>query len=337
MAEAFIDGPPNDGAPFYRAAMLLGRPGEGYQPLYDPAQPELVFNDALSAEIGSTFVYPLQVLPDRRVRLHASLRGTDPLVPTVTDTLLWTFDPATGQATPLLALNQTLPGLAPDESIVAISRDTHVFEDQSLLIRVETTDSIGARGFATLMIATDDTITVMYGGDQTASISGINASSLDLGSLQIYQFDHQRRYITANGQLFWRGSVREPDGTLHWALMHTDEAGDIHALAVRGETYDFDPDNPGGEAAISHFEIWDVNTNGQALVEIHPDRDAEGVGSVFAFIDIAAPTCPVDVNDDGLVNPADFNAWVLAFNAQSPACDQNGDGLCNPADFNAWV
>ncbi|MEO1535222.1 MAG: GC-type dockerin domain-anchored protein [Planctomycetota bacterium] len=47
--------------------------------------------------------------------------------------------------------------------------------------------------------------------------------------------------------------------------------------------------------------------------------------------------CPADTNGDGLVNPADFNAWVIAFNTQSPACDQNADGLCNPADFNAWV
>ncbi|MEO1534131.1 MAG: GC-type dockerin domain-anchored protein [Planctomycetota bacterium] len=335
MAGAVIEGTPVNDPPIYRSALLIGRPGEGYQPLYDPAQSELVFNDALSAEMGSTFVYPLQLLPDGRVRLHASLRSTDPLVPTVTDTLLWTFDPATGQATPLLALNQTLPGLAPDESIVAINRNTHVFEDESLLIRVETTDSIGARGFATLRIATDDTITVMYGGNQTASISGINASSLDLGSLEMYP--QPQRYITANDQLLWRGSVREPDGTLYWALMHTDEAGDIHALAVRGDMFDFDPNNPGGEAGISQFEIWDVNTNGQALVEIHPDPDAEGVGSVFVFVDIAAPSCAVDVNDDGLVNPADFNAWVLAFNAQTSACDQNGDGLCNPADFNAWV
>ncbi|MEO0629465.1 MAG: cytochrome c peroxidase [Planctomycetota bacterium] len=50
-----------------------------------------------------------------------------------------------------------------------------------------------------------------------------------------------------------------------------------------------------------------------------------------------AESCPADTNGDGAVSPADFNAWVQAFNAQSPACDQNGDGLCNPADFNSWV
>ena len=51
----------------------------------------------------------------------------------------------------------------------------------------------------------------------------------------------------------------------------------------------------------------------------------------------AAVACPADTNGDGAVTPADFNAWILAFNNQLPACDQNGDGQCTPADFNAWI
>ncbi len=50
----------------------------------------------------------------------------------------------------------------------------------------------------------------------------------------------------------------------------------------------------------------------------------------------AAP-CVGDTNGDGALTPSDFNAWIIAFNTQSPACDQNGDGLCTPADFNAWI
>ena len=49
------------------------------------------------------------------------------------------------------------------------------------------------------------------------------------------------------------------------------------------------------------------------------------------------PDCPADVNGDGVVSPADFNAWINAFNSNAPECDQNGDGLCTPADFNAWI
>ncbi|MEO1535473.1 MAG: VCBS repeat-containing protein, partial [Planctomycetota bacterium] len=46
--------------------------------------------------------------------------------------------------------------------------------------------------------------------------------------------------------------------------------------------------------------------------------------------------CPADVNADGVVDPADFSAWILAFNLELPECDQNGDGLCDPSDFTAW-
>jgi hypothetical protein len=51
------------------------------------------------------------------------------------------------------------------------------------------------------------------------------------------------------------------------------------------------------------------------------------------------PVCtnPADVNGDNAVTPADFSAWVTAYNAGGPGCDQNGDGLCLPADFSAWV
>ncbi|MCA9272164.1 MAG: hypothetical protein KDA31_03875 [Phycisphaerales bacterium] len=48
-------------------------------------------------------------------------------------------------------------------------------------------------------------------------------------------------------------------------------------------------------------------------------------------------TCVADTNGDGILSPADFSAWVAAFNAMSPACDQNADGVCSPADFSAWV
>lgn len=53
---------------------------------------------------------------------------------------------------------------------------------------------------------------------------------------------------------------------------------------------------------------------------------------------LAANPCTLaDVNDDGVVTPADFSAWVAAFNTMMPGCDQNGDSLCTPADFSAWV
>ena len=61
------------------------------------------------------------------------------------------------------------------------------------------------------------------------------------------------------------------------------------------------------------------------------------------FVEVAlgvgedATPCPADTNGDGSLTPADFSAWIAAFNAQSPACDQNGDNACTPADFSAWI
>lgn len=63
----------------------------------------------------------------------------------------------------------------------------------------------------------------------------------------------------------------------------------------------------------------------------HPGVAFEVLGEILT------PVCLVDVNGDGLLSPADFNAWILAFNAADPAADQNGDGLVTPSDFNAWI
>lgn len=64
-----------------------------------------------------------------------------------------------------------------------------------------------------------------------------------------------------------------------------------------------------------------------------------GVPGALAFRLESAGTepCAADTNGDGSVTPADYNGWILAYNAGSAACDQNGDGQCTPADYNAWI
>ncbi|MEO0630702.1 MAG: lamin tail domain-containing protein, partial [Planctomycetota bacterium] len=52
--------------------------------------------------------------------------------------------------------------------------------------------------------------------------------------------------------------------------------------------------------------------------------------------DPVLPLC-ADQNRDGLVNPGDFNAWVLNFNGGDLIADTNQDGELTPADFNTWV
>ena len=66
----------------------------------------------------------------------------------------------------------------------------------------------------------------------------------------------------------------------------------------------------------------------------YTDTVEMGRGYVFTAPDL---DCPADVNGDGTLTPADFSAWVAAFNTQSPQCDQNSDSMCSPSDFSAWV
>ncbi|MEO1583373.1 MAG: GC-type dockerin domain-anchored protein [Planctomycetota bacterium] len=47
--------------------------------------------------------------------------------------------------------------------------------------------------------------------------------------------------------------------------------------------------------------------------------------------------CRADVNLDGLLSPADFTAWIAAFNTRDSVADQNLDGLVSPADFSSWI
>lgn len=53
--------------------------------------------------------------------------------------------------------------------------------------------------------------------------------------------------------------------------------------------------------------------------------------------EIAPPPCLADVNEDGALTPADFTAWISAYNTGDSRADQNEDGLLTPADFTAWI
>ncbi len=60
-------------------------------------------------------------------------------------------------------------------------------------------------------------------------------------------------------------------------------------------------------------------------------------GNITGFVMVPVADCAADTNGDGMLTPADFTAWIAAFNAMGPECDQNGDSACTPADFTAWI
>ncbi|RNC80335.1 MAG: hypothetical protein ED559_00515 [Phycisphaera sp.] len=84
--------------------------------------------------------------------------------------------------------------------------------------------------------------------------------------------------------------------------------------------------------------VFRVDANGD-LSQIGPIYDT-GVPRPEGDLIVWAPEsadCPADTNGDGTLTPADFTAWINAFNNNLPECDQNGDGSCTPTDFTAWI
>ncbi len=106
------------------------------------------------------------------------------------------------------------------------------------------------------------------------------------------------------------------------------------------ELYRFNlgPDGIGGGYLVETLWRFEVPADGTVVIGFESDGESMSLDSVVVdTFSEEGSSCLADVNGDGSVTPADFSAWVAAFNAQSAGCDQNGDGACSPADFSAWV
>lgn len=58
---------------------------------------------------------------------------------------------------------------------------------------------------------------------------------------------------------------------------------------------------------------------------------------VDLVLPLAEPACPIDFNDDGLLDFFDVSAFLQLFNAQDPAADLNDDGLLDFFDVSAFL
>ena len=113
-------------------------------------------------------------------------------------------------------------------------------------------------------------------------------------------------------------------------------ANAVQVLRSNGDgTFQPGEDFPVG-ARPRHFTFGDLDGNGTADLVAANGATAGSVTVLLGACEASQP-CVADTNGDGSLTPADFTAWVAAFNAQSAACDQNGDSSCTPADFTAWV
>ncbi len=111
----------------------------------------------------------------------------------------------------------------------------------------------------------------------------------------------------------------------------------IDAGSGGGDAFDIawaiDP-TTGASANLSGFHFIRITTAVDHVSAIFGEVSTE----IDAIADVRpGSVCLADVNGDGTLTPADFSAWIGAFNAQSPPADQNGDGLVTPADFAAWI
>ncbi|MGP1273687.1 MAG: GC-type dockerin domain-anchored protein [Phycisphaerales bacterium] len=96
---------------------------------------------------------------------------------------------------------------------------------------------------------------------------------------------------------------------------------------------------------IYRFEDLNGNGNCQDTVggvpEVTPIFSPAALGATTAFPRTIAfaikPGCPADLNGNGVADPGDFTAWVVAYNQGDPAADLNGNGAADPGDFTAWV
>lgn len=125
----------------------------------------------------------------------------------------------------------------------------------------------------------------------------------------------------------------------------TDTRRRFYISDAAGELRDILP--PGTELDVSSVPgSPDIRTvDGKSFRLAGSANDADQVAVLAYFTDDSsavvlvsyADACLADVNGDGIASPADFSAWVAAYNASASGCDQNGDGQCTPADFSAWV
>ncbi len=75
----------------------------------------------------------------------------------------------------------------------------------------------------------------------------------------------------------------------------------------------------------------------QQTLSVIIKRNTEIGDELQANVFLWEPDCMADVNGDGALTPADFSAWIAAYNDHAFWGDQNRDGRWTPTDFTAWI
>ncbi len=182
----------------------------------------------------------------------------------------------------------------------------------------------------------DDTVTFTAFGlePSVASFDSAGATvsaSIDLGSITVGQSSGAVSVPVWNLADLGLGSAMDIDGVSITgladgvALLGAPVVG-VAPGSAAWLTLEVSPSVVGPIAAVATISVSDEDLPGETTDEL-----------TLVITATAVDACPADLTGDGIINSADLNAWILAFNTQAPGCDVNGDGQCTPGDFNAWV
>ncbi|MCA9274249.1 MAG: hypothetical protein KDA31_14535 [Phycisphaerales bacterium] len=135
--------------------------------------------------------------------------------------------------------------------------------------------------------------------------------------------------IAFTGELLWPGFDPQSPLVGSWV---SDQRGELRAVAPPGTPITVGPGNTKTVERSQILPTGSVNSSDMVAAWVQFTDGTSAV--VVESIDFG---CVADVNGDGMTSPADFSAWVAAFNTGSVQCDQNFNGLCSSSDFSAWV
>ncbi|MEO1583177.1 MAG: GC-type dockerin domain-anchored protein [Planctomycetota bacterium] len=315
---------------------FFGRKGEGYGPLFDPRETATEFLGAFPGYRVSGAL-PLGITDSDAVRVYATFinDGTN-----ISDGHgIWSFRDDGLPGTLLLQVGRTAPGLEPGERIrfplqsATTTRSVAMIEGSHMRVLSTAQDASGEQRYVEYNIAPDDTVTPVFFSTDTFEIPGASGGPFVITSIS----DRDIRW-TDDGRLVAQGSIEDTTDSTNRAsaILYVDDTGTVRTLAVTGQMFDFGSSPTGGQRVVQSVDLGEVSSGGKVVFGVRP---VGGSNEPFryAVADINAPLCPADTNGDGAISPADFTAWVIAFNGQTAACDQNGDGLCTPADFTAFI
>ena len=149
----------------------------------------------------------------------------------------------------------------------------------------------------------------------------------------VFQFDDDAFQFNNQGQVAFFATLS--DGIVESeAIYATTQHGILYLVAAEGVAFDVNPDPLVDDyrTVMNLVSYFDLNNYGELAFHAAFTDGSSGLFSAQLY-----ETCPADTNHDGILSPADFTAWIAAFNALAPECDQNDDGLCSPGDFTSWI